>query len=203
MKKVVEILKRCSHNAFPVVDSNPVLDIDMPTYGRLRGLIRRGEILSMIKQGFFCNAEDHGRERVEEDYDLLHADYPRYPTLDDVKLSDEEQENLQLDFSLVMDLSPHTVFASKTYTETFSLVRKLGLRHLVVINFKNEVVGMITRSNLVQLGIEIDSYGEAYLKTKPIVYNLKPRHEEPNFFERSWQRLRRRRYENLNDENNS
>ena len=59
LKDVVHILKTTAHSAFPIVDTKwNYNDPDMPTYGRLRGLITRNDIISMIYMRLYFNWED-------------------------------------------------------------------------------------------------------------------------------------------------
>ena len=53
------------------------------------------------------------------------------------------------------------------------MVRKLGMRHVVVVNIQNEVVGMITRKNLVTLETEHHCFKEAKMKQKPVFFKGK------------------------------
>ena len=50
------------------------------------------------------------------------------------------------------------------------MVRKLGMRHVVVVNIQNEVVGMITRKNLVTLETEHHSFKQVKMKQKPVFF---------------------------------
>ena len=59
------------------------------------------------------------------------------------------------------------------------MFRKLGMRHIVVVNIENEVVGMITRKNLVTLEIEHHPYEEVKMKQKPIFFKGKFDQSEP------------------------
>ena len=72
VKDVLSVLKETTHNAFPVVDTAPDLSrimaddpedktlLPTPHYGRLRGIIGRNEIMTMISKKIFCNAEEFG-----------------------------------------------------------------------------------------------------------------------------------------------
>ena len=59
------------------------------------------------------------------------------------------------------------------------MVRKLGIRHLVVVNIHNDVVGMITRKNLVTLETERHSFKEVAIKQKPTFFKAKFHKTEP------------------------
>ena len=66
------------------------------------------------------------------------------------------------------------------------MVRKLGIRHLVVVNIKNEVVGMITRKNLVTLEAEKHPYKQSKLKQKPLFFKAKMNEGELIGIQRYW-----------------
>ena len=59
VKDIMNILKTTTHSAFPIVDTKGHHnDTDMPSFGRLRGLIRRNDIISMIYMKVFVNWKD-------------------------------------------------------------------------------------------------------------------------------------------------
>ena len=66
------------------------------------------------------------------------------------------------------------------------MVRKLGIRHVVVVNIKNEVVGMITRKNLVTLEAEKHPYKQSTLKQKPLFYKAMMIGAEPIGVQKCW-----------------
>ncbi|CAF3444396.1 unnamed protein product [Rotaria sp. Silwood1] len=78
--------------------------------------------------------------------DDFRESYPRHPSIESIHLTDEERE-LYCDLRPYMNLA-YTVSHRSTLPRIFSMFRGLGLRHLVVVNDKNEVVGMITRKDL-------------------------------------------------------
>ena len=77
VKDVLTVLKRTTHNAFPVVDTEPdfrrIMETDpedktllpTPHYGRLRGIIGRNEIMTMISKKIFVNAHEFGLPRAK------------------------------------------------------------------------------------------------------------------------------------------
>jgi len=59
LKDIMDILRTTTHSAFPIVDTEySNSDADMPSFGRLRGIIRRNEIISMIYMKIFVNWKD-------------------------------------------------------------------------------------------------------------------------------------------------
>lgn len=161
VKDVIDILKATTHSAFPIVDTKYNNDDpDMPSFGRLRGLIRRNDIISMIYMKVFVNwkklPEDDQivinnsipsrktkAQKVEafcrkasgydipnvrpapsdhdELFDKLNELYPRYPTVDDLDISLEDQSRYFLDFSLAMDVAPPRVSSSIGYPQVIML----------------------------------------------------------------------------------
>ena len=70
------------------------------------------------------------------------------------------------------------------------MFRKLGMRHIVVVNIENEVVGMVTRKNLVTLEIEHHPYEEVKMKQKPIFFKGKFDKTQPIGVERYLNKLK-------------
>ena len=135
----MDLLKTTTHSAFPIVDTEySTDDPDMPSFGRLRGLISRNDMISMIYMKLFVNLNDISREtpniRInhhlrptgdipepqsehKESFDKLNELYPRYPSVDDLKISTEDQGRYYLDFSLSMDVAPPRVSSGIGYPQ--------------------------------------------------------------------------------------
>jgi CBS domain-containing protein len=79
-----------------------------------------------------------------EDFD---AYYPRYPDVADMSLSSEEASSY-LDLRPYLNPTPFTVHLHAPVERAFEMFRSLGLRHLVVVNDSHDVVGIITRKDL-------------------------------------------------------
>ena len=174
VKDIIKILRSTTHSAYPVVDTeNNYENSDLLSFGRLRGLIKREDIISMIYMKTFVNWKDHlqvdqivvgnkedtgnqadkicnveieevGSSNIRqinnhaESFEKLNELYPRYPTVTDLKISVEDQERYFLDFSLAMDVAPPRVSSSIGYPQVFEMFRKLGMRHIVVVNMSRE-----------------------------------------------------------------
>lgn len=79
-----------------------------------------------------------------EDFD---AYYPRYPDVADMSLSSEEASSY-LDLRPYLNPTPFTVHLHAPVERAIELFHSLGLRHLVVVNDSHDVVGIITRKDL-------------------------------------------------------
>ncbi|RLN92598.1 hypothetical protein BBJ28_00017181, partial [Nothophytophthora sp. Chile5] len=61
---------------------------------------------------------------------------------------DEDERDLWMDLTPYMNPTPHIVQEQTPVPRAFRLFRSLGLRHLIVLNRRNEVRGVITRKDL-------------------------------------------------------
>ncbi|XP_012587156.1 PREDICTED: coiled-coil domain-containing protein 154, partial [Condylura cristata] len=73
--------------------------------------------------------------------------YPRFPPIQSIHVSQDERE-CTMDLSEFMNPSPYTVPQDASLPRVFKLFRALGLRHLVVVDNLNQVVGLVTRKDL-------------------------------------------------------
>lgn len=150
VRRIVAILKKYPHNGFPVVDELPsgADERFFKTFGRLRGLILRSQLTVLLKHKVFNeNAEVWQDKKV--DIHLFRESYPRFYTMEQVQL-DPEDLRCTIDLRPFINPSPYSVLACSSLPRIFNLFRALGLRHLVVTNDDNEVVGMVTRKDLVK-----------------------------------------------------
>ncbi|MGH0158600.1 UNVERIFIED_CONTAM: hypothetical protein FKN15_000324 [Acipenser sinensis] len=73
--------------------------------------------------------------------------YPRFPPIQSIHVSQDERECM-MDLSEFMNPTPYTVPQETSLPRVFKLFRALGLRHLVVVDEENRVVGLVTRKDL-------------------------------------------------------
>lgn len=127
------------------------------SFGRFRGIVLRWQLLVMLHLKIF-NENEHSFEN----FNLIsfQKSYPRYPKLEQViaNLSEEMYKN-RVDLRSIMNPTPYTVHYSASFPRIFQIFRSLGLRHLVVIDDRNQVVGMITRKDLARYVRERDKDG--------------------------------------------
>jgi len=111
------------------------------------GIILRSQLVMLLKNRVYFH-EDQGPESQPRISHLdITADYPRYPTVFDVNISDVDK-NMLMDLSLYMNPSPYTISHQAPLPQVFNLFRTMGLRHLPVIRDSGIVVGLITRHDL-------------------------------------------------------
>ncbi|XP_026472921.1 H(+)/Cl(-) exchange transporter 7 isoform X2 [Ctenocephalides felis] len=143
VKRIVEVLKMTDHNGFPVVE---YADNEVSTTKRLRGLILRAQLIVILHSKLF-REPTNGRRNPVNTSKLFYDKYPRYPNIKDIVIS-EYDERYSIDLIPYMNPSPYTVHTTASLPRMFTLFRALGLRHLLIINDLNEVVGVVTRKDL-------------------------------------------------------
>ena len=149
---LLAVLKKTGHNGFPIVD---VGQHSRCTF--FCGLLLRRQLLVLI------------RERV---WDHLNHDLPLPPELrtkflcsafargqnsaklSDIVLSEEDKDTL-LDLRPFMDPSPYVVSELMPLRRVYRLFNEIGVRHLPVVDCREQVVGMITRKDILPEQIEL------------------------------------------------
>ncbi|CAF3399220.1 unnamed protein product [Rotaria sp. Silwood1] len=143
VENVYRILRNESHHGFSVVDHHTD-ETNNHRSGTFQGIILRHQLITILRKRNFISLNDCLRDYLT--MDDFRESYPRHPSIESIHLTDEERE-LYCDLRPYMNLA-YTVSHRSTLPRIFSMFRGLGLRHLVVVNDKNEVVGMITRKDL-------------------------------------------------------
>ncbi|XP_033944771.2 H(+)/Cl(-) exchange transporter 7 isoform X1 [Pseudochaenichthys georgianus] len=142
---IVDILSNTStnHNGFPVVMQGA--DSDEPS--KLCGLILRSQLIVLLKHKVFVElARSRLTQRKLQLKDFRDA-YPRFPPIQSIHVSQDERECM-MDLTEFMNATPYTVPLETSLPRVFKLFRALGLRHLVVADDVNRVVGLVTRKDL-------------------------------------------------------
>ncbi|KAM4717577.1 H(+)/Cl(-) exchange transporter 7 isoform 1-T1 [Anableps anableps] len=142
---IVDTLSNTStnHNGFPVVVQ--VSGDDEPA--KLCGLILRSQLIVLLKHKVFVElARSRLTQRKLQLKDFRDA-YPRFPPIQSIHVSQDERECM-MDLTEFMNPTPYTVPQDTSLPRVFKLFRALGLRHLVVVDGENRVVGLVTRKDL-------------------------------------------------------
>jgi len=157
---VYDLLKSVQHGNFPIVDT--------ASSGTLYGTASRSMLCTLLQRRAFGQPHDvnnghyHSNSDGSVDYaellgpkrlsplvqwDTIERVYPRYPTIDDVQLRPGDR-NCWLDLRPYANTAPYTINETASIQRTYRLFRTLGLRFLCVVNHNNQVVGIITRTDL-------------------------------------------------------
>jgi len=135
---VYKTLTKSKHNGFPIISTN----------GTFSGLILRSQLITLLKKKTFSSDQKLAINRIGlEDF---RGDYPRYPKIDTVELTNFEK-GLSIDLAPYMNQTPYLIQSLSPLSRVYRLFRTMGMRHLVVVDSTNKVVGMITRTDLCNL----------------------------------------------------
>lgn len=142
---IVDILSNTStnHNGFPVVVQVP--GSDEPA--KLCGLILRSQLIVLLKHKVFVELARSRLTRRKLQLKDFRDAYPRFPPIQSIHVSQDERECM-MDLTEFMNPTPYTVPQETSLPRVFKLFRALGLRHLVVADDENRVVGLVTRKDL-------------------------------------------------------
>jgi len=172
VRAVYDALKSNRHYAYPVV--MPLQDgSNSSSSGTIfTGVIFRKHLCTLLKRKDFFKIRplpfkrkpydsfdlDHSDCIPDEEHSLTYQDfnaqYPRWPNIDTIKLDADDMEKW-MDLTPYMNPTPHTMQEMSPVTRAFRLFRSLGLRKLVILNRTNNVVGILTRKELVPKHIEV------------------------------------------------
>eukprot|EP00814_Leptocylindrus_danicus_P006643 CAMPEP_0116013034 /NCGR_PEP_ID=MMETSP0321-20121206/5483_1 /TAXON_ID=163516 /ORGANISM="Leptocylindrus danicus var. danicus, Strain B650" /LENGTH=822 /DNA_ID=CAMNT_0003482501 /DNA_START=36 /DNA_END=2504 /DNA_ORIENTATION=+ len=148
---VYDLLSSCKHGCFPIVD--------ISSGGTLYGTASRSMLCTLLQRrafgqpdalsGDFNSGKNLGPRRLSPlvQWDTIERVFPRYPTVDDINMRSSDRE-CWLDLRPYANTAPYTINETASIQRTYRLFRTLGLRHLCVVNHNNQVVGIITRKDL-------------------------------------------------------
>ncbi|XP_052263703.1 H(+)/Cl(-) exchange transporter 7-like isoform X2 [Dreissena polymorpha] len=160
--RIVDLLKAEPHNGFPVVqDFDPdnqsmgsgIEDV-VQTFGTFRGTILRSQLIVLLKLKVFLENADIKEKMSQLKASDFRDAYPRFPPIQQIHISPHERD-FTMDLEPFMNPACYTIQDCATLPRIFRLFRALGLRHVVVINYKNEVLGMVTRKDLARYRADV------------------------------------------------
>jgi chloride channel 7 len=139
---VLTLLDTCTHNGFPVLsDAAP---------HKFCGMMLRNQIVTMLNKRCF----GHGDACIER-HNLTLADFntslsSRHTLLDrsQMPISDIDAKTTVLCFTAVLNPVPVSVRPECALSRVFVLFRSLGIRHLIVTDAVNDIVGIIGRKEI-------------------------------------------------------
>ncbi|XP_073974772.1 chloride channel protein A-like isoform X7 [Rhodnius prolixus] len=141
---IVHVLKNTKHNGFPVVDPDFSSEEDgFESYGQLLGLVLRINLIIILKHRLYAS------ESFEENLNVLRNNAGRGEMdfkLQDIKHLKEEEDNT-VDLGRFMHTSPFFVQTETSFSTVYSLMTRLGMRHLLVVNQSNESKLIVRENN--------------------------------------------------------
>eukprot|EP01132_Coremiostelium_polycephalum_P001196 gene1196-1509_t len=142
---LISTLNSNNHHGFPVVFTG-----ESGNRRLFRGLILRHHILVLLKHKVFYRGTT-GQEIYLDD-NLTHTKFKeetskKPPLLSELHFTHQDLER-SIDLRPYMNSSGITIHDTFSFSEAYKLFRTMGLRHLPVVDINNEVVGIITRKDL-------------------------------------------------------
>lgn len=138
--QILDMLSSNKHHGFPVVEEVPQ-DEGTEHFGLLKGFILRHQLFTLLKK------KAHLLNNKLLTTDDFRESYPRYLTMKDIDIQEDERE-LEIDLRPYMNLAPYSLTENSNLPRIFRLFRGLGLRHLVINDDHNRVVGIVTRIDI-------------------------------------------------------
>ena len=155
VRDAVDVLTNTTHGAFPVSETpprSPGEPIEM------LGTITRGALLKILtnRVGFRDARDPSGppcgnpAERDELLEKLKQIPFKALPIEEVVTTLSREDMNLVIDLAPLMQRHPFIVHADARLGRAYRLFRTMGLRHMYVTTSKPQIVGVVTRKDLVE-----------------------------------------------------
>ncbi len=157
---ICDILSETEYNCFPVLETEenngnfpPQSSSTQHGGAVLVGTVRRNALYQLVKLKAFGMREvgTHPSHRVSPLVaweDIGGRCTREKSNMVDLDIS-EEDRNCVVDIRPYVNTAPYVINKSSSLERAYRLFRTLGLRHLCVANIHNQVVGMITRKDLV------------------------------------------------------
>lgn len=99
-----------------------------------------------------------------QEYEDFRVAYPRWPELHQLEPPSEQDRDQWIDLSSYINKQPHTLYEGSSYARIFRLFRTMGLRHLIITDYRNRLKGIVTRKDL--YGIENSHTPDDFRKHK-------------------------------------
>ena len=143
--RLLEVLNTTTHSMFPVVDGS--------TSSILVGSLSRSSLIQVL-MNILKKLRDRSTASSDVDYiawedisSMISSDYNKN-TIEHLEVQFTGQDKqLQAGLQDFMDKSPFIILQTASLSRAYSMFRSLGLRHLIVIDDKMKVTGILTRAN--------------------------------------------------------
>lgn len=142
VEEIFICLTSCEHDCFPVV--HQIAD----SAEHVVGTVQRRVLSTVLECRAFNRPSAVGGDRSAlVTQEMLARLYPRYPIVEDMNFTTEELM-CTVDLRPYLNCAPFIVRQTASVERAYRLFRTLGLRHLIVVDDSNSLVGMLTRKDL-------------------------------------------------------
>ena len=141
---VLDVLSSCNHNGFPVVDVGTQ---------KLEGIIERSYLHLLLSRGSYYSMFQDDRDvnlgqSIVPFEAIAWPDIHSYPSVKELKrrLSSKNLE-MWIDLRPYVNANGYSIPPHASMASAFSLFRRLGLRHLPVVDRHGDLCGILTRKD--------------------------------------------------------
>ncbi|CAK8995428.1 unnamed protein product [Durusdinium trenchii] len=161
VQRIVDVLRSCNHNGFPVLENGTM---------KMEGLIERGFLHLLLARGryygMFQDTPDAPIGSLVPFEAIAWPNIHSYPDIKSLskKLSTEDRQKY-MDLRPYVSCNGYSIPPQASMASAFLLFRRLGLRHLPVVDSDGDLCGIITRKDLILM--EEDEHGEMVQRSQP------------------------------------
>ena len=155
---LVAVLKRTRHNGFPIVD---VGKHQRCTF--FAGLLLRRQLLVLLRERVWELQGTGERMPPEARRRFVDSAFASASKVLSMKMLSPEDCDARIDLRPFMDPSPYVVNELMPLRRVYRFFNEIGVRHLTVIDCREQVVGIITRKDIQPEAIEQRILGEQNL----------------------------------------
>uniref|UniRef100_A0A2C9K7Z3 Chloride channel protein n=1 Tax=Biomphalaria glabrata TaxID=6526 RepID=A0A2C9K7Z3_BIOGL len=166
--KEASICSFIAKHSLPLIIAPHLMVDGCQTFGTFKGLILRSHLITMLKKKLFLENPEINKIVNNLKMSEFNESYPRYTGIQRISISPEEK-HYTMDLAPFINQSHFVVLETASYSSIFRKFRSLGLRHMVVINFRNQVIGIVTRKDLARFMTECKN-GEISIQEIPIIH---------------------------------
>jgi len=114
----------------------------------LHGMILRSQLTTLLKQNVSYEENEGPSNQSKPSYEQCNELYPNFPDAHELRGEIDAMGGHLVDVTSHMHPCPYTVHPCSPLPPVFNLFRTMGLRHLPVVNKRGEILGIITRHDL-------------------------------------------------------
>ncbi len=172
--RVIDTLRANGHHLFPLLEDDHTVF----------GAVHRDTLCALLSLRAFSDGTAVDDTDLTSDtpqsplvpYSDLERFFPSYPDIDSLSISKEERQRW-LDLRPYANTAPYTINEAASVPRTYRLFRLLGMRHLLVVDRKGHLVGVITRHDLLEEHILAALQHSPLLRTKTVWTMRRPLEE--------------------------
>lgn len=163
--RVLDTLRASGHNCFPLLEADHTVF----------GTVQRDTLCALLALKAFSSSSNEVEANSSSDaaqspvvpYAEIERFFPSYPDVDTLDISREERQRW-IDLRPYCNTAPYTINEAASVPRTYRLVRLLGIRHLLVVDRRGHLLGIITRHDLLEEHILAALQHSPLLRTKTV-----------------------------------